>query len=73
MVCVRYVFSDELSKRDNGMVWSNPDLRPLAKFREARLYTVEVCPDCSWNHLRSQVTLGHGGRSRSKRGSRAST
>ncbi len=66
LVLVSYVFSDELSKRENGRVWPRDDLAPLLKLREVRLYTVEVCTDCSWNHLRSQLGLGRedGGRGR---------
>jgi hypothetical protein len=74
LVLVSYVFSDELPKRENGAVWPRTDLAPLLKFREVRLYTVEVCPDCAWNHLRSQVTVGRGGARRTaRRGRRAST
>ncbi len=74
LALVSYVFSDELPKRENGMVWPREDLAPLLKFREVRLYTVEICPDCSWNHLRSQVTLGQGrARRTARRGRRAST
>jgi hypothetical protein len=73
LVLVSYAFSDEFSKRENGAVWQRGDLASLLKFREVRLYTVEVCPSCSWNHLRSQVTLGHGRARRSaRRGRRAS-
>ncbi len=72
LVLVKYVFSDEFSKRENGQVWSHEDITPLLKLAEARLYTVEVCPDCSWNHLRSQLHLGNG-RGRQRRGNRAST
>lgn len=74
LVLVSYAFSDDLPKRENGSVWPRGDLAPLLKFREVRLYTVEVCPACSWNHLRSQVTVGHGRARRStRRGRRAST
>jgi len=68
---VSYVFSDEFSKRENGKVWRPGNLTPLLEFREVRLYTVEVCVECSWNHLRSQVAVGHGGARR--RGREAST
>lgn len=70
LLLVRYAFSDGLSKRENGMVWTNPDVSPLLKLKEAKLYTVEVCPDCAWNHLRSQLLLS--GRP-AGRGRRAST
>jgi uncharacterized protein DUF5318 len=73
LALVSYVFSEELSKRENGAVWPRGDLAPLLKFREVRLYTVEVCPDCSWNHLRSQVAFGRGRGRTTKRGRRAST
>ncbi|MGH2758253.1 MAG: DUF5318 family protein [Actinomycetota bacterium] len=72
LVLVSYVFSDELPKRENGRTWPRDDLAPLLKLGEVRLYTVEVCPGCSWNHLRSQLTMGRG-RRRARRGSRAST
>ncbi|HVE92630.1 MAG TPA: DUF5318 family protein [Actinomycetota bacterium] len=66
---VSYVFSDEL-KRDNGRIWPTQDLSPLMKLREAKLYTVEVCPDCGWNHLRFQMIVGHGGTGRGRKASR---
>lgn len=68
---VRYAFSDAFPKRENGQVWRDPDVAPLARLGDARLYTVEVCMDCSWNHLRSQLMLS--GRPPAKRGRRAST
>ena len=67
---VSYVFSDELPKRENGRLWPREELAPLLKLEEARLYTVEVCLDCSWNHLRSQLVLGRGSE---RRGREAST
>ena len=70
---VSYLFSDELSKQENGRVWKHGDLAPLMKFREARLYTVEVCTDCSWNHVRSQLWVGRGGRARRVRPGRRAT
>lgn len=59
LLLVSYAFSDEL-KRENGRVWPRDDLGPLLEFREARLYTVEVCTECQWNHLRSAVAVGRG-------------
>ena len=70
IVLVSYAFSDTFPKHENGKVWPRNDLGPLLKLRDARLYTVEVCPDCSWNHLLSQAAFG--GRSRSRRPRRAS-
>jgi hypothetical protein len=69
LVLVKYAFSDGLSKRENGMVWSNPDVSGLLKYKEARLFIVEVCPSCSWNHLRSQLMLTGRGAGRGRRAS----
>lgn len=69
---VSYAFSEEFQKRDreNGRLWDRDDLARLAQMRDARLYTVEVCVDCSWNHLRSQTAYG---RASERRGREAST
>jgi hypothetical protein len=46
-----YVFSDEL-KADNGRVWELAKALTLAaEYADGRCYVVEVCTDCSWNHL----------------------
>ena len=46
-----YVYSDEL-KRDNGRVWTLKEaLAITAKCSSGTCYVVEVCTDCSWNHL----------------------
>lgn len=60
LVLVAYAFSSDL-KRDNGRVWPRHDLAGLVKLRDARLYTVEVCLECSWNHLRTAVLCGSDG------------
>lgn len=78
LVLVSYAFSDDFPARENGRVWAEPEVTPLLQLREARLYTVEVCPDCSWNHLRSQVMFQNGkgrrpGRAGARRRGRAST
>ena len=77
LVLVSYVFSDEFPKNDNGRVWDQPDVGPLLAMHEARLYTVEVCIACSWNHLRSQLMFSNGRRraqgGSAKRRGRAST
>ena len=65
---VSYAFSDDL-KRDNGRVWPREDVAGLMAFREARLYTVEVCTDCSWNHLRSQIALSNDSQPRGRKAS----
>jgi hypothetical protein len=72
LALVSYVFSDELPSNENGKVWPHRDVGPLMKLCDARLYTVEVCPDCSWNHLRSQSALGSGRRRSARKPRRAS-
>lgn len=60
LVLVSYAFSDEFPARENGRVWAEREITPLMQLREARLYTVEVCSDCAWNHLRTQVMFQNG-------------
>jgi Family of unknown function (DUF5318) len=46
-----YVYADDL-KRDNGRVWDLDRAISLAAGRRGgACYVVEVCTDCSWNHL----------------------
>lgn len=66
VVLVSYAFSEEFPKRENGKVWPRQEMNALMELSDARLYTVEVCPDCSWNHLRSQVSVGRGRRARQR-------
>lgn len=49
---IRYVFGDEL-KRDSGkVVYPAEWLKDLVtKHDQFTCYVVEVCVDCSWNHL----------------------
>jgi hypothetical protein len=70
LLLISYAFSDAFPKKENGKVWSSRDVAPLMKLSDARLYTVEVCLDCSWNHLLSQVAFA--GRARGRRPRRAS-
>jgi hypothetical protein len=52
-----YVYADEL-KRDNGRVWEiDKALAITASCRSGACYVVEVCTDCSWNHL-SEAFVG---------------
>ena len=46
-----YVFADDL-KDDNGRVWQLAKaLTMAASHAGGTCYVVEVCTDCSWNHL----------------------
>lgn len=56
-----YVFADELH-RDNGRVWElERALRLAAETRDGTCYVVEVCTDCSWNHLSEAFVARHAG------------
>jgi hypothetical protein len=65
---VTYVFGEELGQY-SGRIRSTIELEPMAReYGEFRVYVVEVCPTCAWNHLSSSFVLGDGStRSRSRR------
>jgi hypothetical protein len=58
---VHYIYGDEL-KTSSGQARRGAELPVLAMtFREFRVYVVEVCRGCGWNHLIEQFTLGRDG------------
>lgn len=55
-----YVFGDELGPY-SGRIRATSELEPMAReFGEFRVYVVEVCRGCSWNHLSTSYVLGDG-------------
>ena len=47
-----YTYGKELKGRENGRVRRRSDLEELqARYPEFACYVVEVCTECSWNHL----------------------
>lgn len=57
---VTYVFGDELGQY-SGRVRATKELEPMAREHgEFRVYVVEVCQHCSWNHLTTSYVLGDG-------------
>ncbi len=57
---VTYVYGDELGRYE-GRVKQGPELAEMAmEYGEFRVYVVEVCQSCSWNHLASSYVLGTG-------------
>ncbi len=57
---VTYVFGDELGQY-SGRIKATRELEPMAReFGEFRVYVVEVCKSCAWNHLSSSYVLGDG-------------
>jgi hypothetical protein len=56
---VTYVYGDELGRYE-GRVKATDELAQMAReFGEFRVYVVEVCQSCSWNHLTLSYVLGH--------------
>jgi hypothetical protein len=57
---VTYVYGDELGQYA-GRVKQSPELAEMAsEYGEFRVYVVEVCQSCAWNHLASSYVLGTG-------------
>jgi hypothetical protein len=57
---VTYVFGDELGPY-SGRVKASAELATMAyEHGEFRVYVVEVCTGCGWNHLHLSYTLGDG-------------
>ena len=60
LVHVTYVFGDELGPF-SGRVKSSPELPVMAhEHGHFRVYVVEVCTGCAWNHLTMSYVLGDG-------------
>lgn len=57
---VHYVYGDELG-RYAGRVKATAELAEMAREHgEFRVYVVEVCTGCAWNHLVQSFVLGDG-------------
>jgi hypothetical protein len=57
---LRYVFGDQLGQY-SGRIKSVKELTEMqSEYGEFRVYTVEVCLDCDWNHLIYSYLLGDG-------------
>jgi Family of unknown function (DUF5318) len=57
---VTYVYGDELGRYE-GRVKRSPELDEMAlEYAEFKVYVVEVCQSCAWNHLASSYVLGTG-------------
>jgi hypothetical protein len=57
---VTYVYGDELGQYA-GRVKQGRELSEMAaEYGEFRVYVVEVCQSCAWNHLATSYVLGTG-------------
>lgn len=60
LTTLNYVFGDELGQY-SGRLRATADLEAMAREHgEFRVYVVEVCQGCGWNHLTSSYVLGDG-------------
>ena len=60
LVELRYTFGDQLGQF-SGRIKNGEELLEMEnEFGEFAVYVVEVCRDCSWNHLCSTYLLGDG-------------
>jgi hypothetical protein len=58
LIHVTYTYGDELGE-SSGRVRATKDLPALAsRYSELRVYVVEVCPPCGWNHLITSYVIG---------------
>ncbi len=56
---VRYVYGDKLKHLSGRVVYpSGWELELSDRFEEFRCYAVEVCVECSWNHLAACYLMG---------------
>jgi hypothetical protein len=60
LVELRYTFGDQLGQF-SGRIKNGGELLEMEReFGEFSVYVVEVCRECSWNHLCSTYLLGDG-------------
>jgi hypothetical protein len=70
---VRYVYGDELKHNNGRVVYPQEWLSELAGTHDSfTCYVVEVCVDCSWNHLVRSYMAGRRYRSALQHPSRSS-
>ncbi len=70
---VTYTYGDEL-REASGRVRATAELAALElEYDELRVYVVEVCRDCSWNHLVVSYSIGREGLPRRRARSRATS
>lgn len=62
LVHVTYAYGDELGE-SSGRVRAHPEVVALSlRCADVRVFVVEVCRDCSWNHLVTSYSVGTGER-----------
>ncbi|MDR1790745.1 MAG: DUF5318 domain-containing protein [Propionibacteriaceae bacterium] len=67
LVTLNYVFGDQLGQY-SGRIRSSEELKQMQEeYGEFKVCVVEVCVECSWNHIVSTYVLGDGVRRRPPR------
>jgi hypothetical protein len=70
LVDLNYTFGDQLGQY-SGRIKATQELQEMeSEYGEFRVYVVEVCRECGWNHLTSSYVLGDGVTRRPPRRSR---
>lgn len=67
LTLLRYTYGRQLGQF-SGRIRTAEELEEMeTEFGEFRVYEVEVCPDCLWNHIVTHYLLGDGRRRRPPR------
>jgi hypothetical protein len=64
---VTYVYGDELGQYAGRVKRTSELTEMAAEYGEFRVYVVEVCQSCRWNHLATSYVLGTGEQPASRR------
>jgi ssDNA-binding Zn-finger/Zn-ribbon topoisomerase 1 len=60
IVELRYAFGDQLGQY-SGRIKNQQELNQMqSEYGEFRVYVVEICTSCHWNHLTESFLLGDG-------------
>jgi hypothetical protein len=57
---VTYVYGDSPKSRSGAAKIASQPVEMTHDYDEFRVYVVEVCQGCSWNHLTASFVLGNG-------------
>jgi hypothetical protein len=60
MALLRYVYSDELGQFSGRLRTAAEVVEMASDYGHLRVFVVEVCQDCAWNHLVASYVVGDG-------------
>jgi hypothetical protein len=61
LTLTRWLYGAELGASSGCSAYPGEVAHVAAAFAEVRVWVVEVCDGCSWNHLTESYVVGHGG------------